>query len=196
MQASGATDARSSQAGTHRLFFALWPDDATRLAIATVAARLRAISPAGRWIPAARYHLTLQYLGTSGSAPLALIDAASAAAERVRTPGFPLTLDRLGSFRTRSYLWWLGCGLGAPLHRLSDELAKALASHGVPVSTSPLVPHVSLLRGAGRPPPVGAEVMPVQWPVSSIVLVHSHAGADAGSGQVYDLVGHWPLRPG
>lgn len=175
--------------GSHRLFFALWPDDATRGAIATAAARLRTRAPGGRWIAKARYHLTLHFLGTYRKLPGSMIDTACAAAASARAPGFSLTLDRVGSFRTRSHLWWLGCGKPDPLLPLREALTGALETHGIPVEPVPFVPHVTLVRGAGRPPPVDAGVDPIVWPVTGLTLIHSESGAR----DAYDLVGQWSL---
>lgn len=175
--------------GTHRLFFALWPDDATRVAIASAAARMRSHLPAGRWIPAARYHLTLHFLGTYQTVPRSLVDSACGAAASTRAPGFSLVLDRVGSFRTRSHLWWLGCHTPDPLLPLWEVLAWSLQKRDLPVASAPFIPHVSLVRGAPRPPPVEAGVVPIVWPVSSFALIHSQAGAR----DAYGVVGQWPL---
>jgi RNA 2',3'-cyclic 3'-phosphodiesterase len=49
---------------THRLFFALWPNDATRDALAATAQAVRQRQhPAGRWNRPSRFHVTLQFLG-------------------------------------------------------------------------------------------------------------------------------------
>jgi 2'-5' RNA ligase len=48
----------------HRLFFALWPDDALRVRIADVAAKaITAHASGGRSLKPDRYHVTLQFLG-------------------------------------------------------------------------------------------------------------------------------------
>ena len=175
--------------GNHRLFFALWPDDATRVAIAAAAARLRTAAHGGRWTAADRYHLTLQFLGTWSRLPDSLVQAACAAAAGARAPGFSIVLDRIGSFRTRSNLWWLGCQRPEPLLPLREVLNRSLESHGVPVASGPFVPHVTLVRGAGRRPPRGASLVPIVWPVIGFALIHSESGAR----DPYRVLGHWPL---
>ena len=175
--------------GSHRLFFALWPDDATRIAIASVAAQLRTHARGGRWTAADRFHLTLPFLGTYRHLPTALVDSALAAAADVRTPGFAIALDRVGSFRTRSHLWWLGCEAG-PLLPLYSLLAHAMAGFDVPCPPATFVPHVTIVRGAARPPPPDVTVPPVVWPVNSFALIHSESGAR----NAYHVVGQWPLE--
>lgn len=176
-------------AGAHRLFFALWPDDAVRVAIAAAAARMRPCLPGGRWIPAARYHLTLHFLGTYRTLPTSLVDAARHAAASARAPGFSLVLDRVGSFRTHSHLWWLGCQAPDPLVPLREVLARSLQDNDLPVAATPFIPHVTLARGARRPPPADAALAPIVWPVTCFTLIHSQAGAR----EAYRVVGQWPL---
>ena len=175
--------------GNHRLFFALWPDDATRIAIAAAAARLRTRAQGGRWTAADRYHLTLQFLGTYSQLPDSLIQAACAAAAGARAPGFSITLDRIGSFRTRSNLWWLGCQRPEPLLPLREVLSRSLENHGVHVASGPFVPHVTLVRGAGRRLPRDAGLVPIVWPVLGFALIHSESGAR----DPYRVLGDWPL---
>lgn len=182
------TDLPEAQ-GSHRLFFALWPDDATRIAIAAAAARLRTHAQGGRWTAVDRYHLTLQFLGTWSRLPDALIRSACAAAASARAPGFSITLDRVGSFRTRSHLWWLGCQRPEPLLPLREVLARSLEDHGIAVASGPFVPHVTLVRGAGRRPPRDARLLPIVWPVLGFTLIHSESGAP----EPYRVIGNWPL---
>lgn len=175
--------------GSHRLFFALWPDDTTRIAIAAAAARLRTRAQGGRWTAADRYHLTLQFLGTHSQLPDSLVQAACAAAGGARAPGFSITLDRIGSFRTRSQLWWLGCQRPEPLLPLREVLTRSLEDHSVPVASGPFVPHVTLVRGAGRRPPRDTGLVPIVWPVLRFALIHSQSGAR----DPYRVLGDWPL---
>lgn len=184
-----ANAASPESTGTHRLFFALWPDDATRAAIASAAARMRSRLPGGRWIPAARYHLTVHFLGTYRTLPHSLVDCACSAAASARAPGFSLALDRVGSFRARSQLWWLGCHNHDPLLPLRAALTRSLQTHDLPVAPAAFIPHVTLVRGARRPPPVEAGVVAIVWPVSSFALIHS----EAGTRDAYRVVGQWPL---
>ena len=193
MRDSTPTDSDLPDApGSHRLFFALLPDDATRIAIAAAAARLRTSAPGGRWMAVDRYHLTMQFLGTWSRLPDSLIQAALAAAAGVRAPAFSVTLDRIGSFRTRSNLWWVGCQRPEPLLPLREVLNRSLENHGVPVASGPFVPHVTLVRGAGRRPPRDAGLVPIVWPVSGFALIHSESGAR----DPYRVLGTWPLSFG
>lgn len=176
----------------HRLFFALWPDDATRRAIADEAAALRQASVAtARWTQPARYHLTLQFLGDSSELRPDVVDAAQRAAATVSAPAFDLPLDRVGSFRNKSIPWWLGCrhtpdGLTVLWERLGAALLKGRvrteASHS-------LRPHVTIARDAQRMLS-GEETLPsVNWRVDAFVLIHSELGAR----NAYTVLDRWRL---
>lgn len=175
----------------HRLFFALWPDDTTRQAIAAASDRLKTgHAPHGRWLGAHRYHLTLQFLGDFDRLPVSLVDDASAAASAVRSPAFELLLDRAGSFRNRQIPWWLGCqSMPEGLQQLWDGLGRALAKAGVRTQASAaLRPHVTILRDADQALPATA-IAPLQWPVREFVLIHSQLG----SRNAYAELRRWSL---
>lgn len=183
----------SAPTGTvHRLFFALWPDDAMRQGIAGTTARLlQAHDAGGRRIGPHRYHLTLQFLGDFAELPPSLVEQARAAAASVEATPFELVLDRAGSFHNRSIPWWLGSQvLPDGLQRLWDGLGNALANAGVRVqSGKALVPHVTVLRDA-RQPLSRTVVEPLRWMVDSFVLVHS----ELGTRNIYTEEGRWTLR--
>lgn len=154
---------------TARLFLALWPDPATRQALA--AWRDRWAWPAGAAVvPDDRLHLTLHFIG-----PVARerIGAVSAALD-LRCPRFDIV-------RGHATLWPKGLALWVPdalppaalaLHR---AIGDALRSIGLPVEDRPLRPHVTLARkAAGATPP--AEALLLDWRVHDVALVESHRG--------------------
>ena len=187
----GFDDGRARE--LHRLFFALWPDDAVRDRVAAAASALReSHAPRGRWINPHRYHLTLQFLGDSDRVREDVATAAMRAAASVQVPPFDLVLDIAGSFRNRSVPWWLGCAAAPPaLQTLWTSLGAALLRAGVRVeSGKALVPHVTVLRDA-HPMLPQTPIAPVPWPVRDFVLVHSVLGRQSA----YHLLGRWPLSP-
>lgn len=174
-----------------RLFFALWPEDTTRAALAESAAGLRRrLHPVGRWIGAHRYHLTLHFLGDYPVFPEAIAARAAAAAACVQAAPFTLRLDQAASFRNRSIPWWIGPGETPPaLKALWRALREQMVAHAVPYDAKlGLKPHVTVLRDAGQPLAV-TPLPPVDWAVDRFVLVHSHLGAQSA----YRLLGAWPL---
>lgn len=187
--APGSAGAASNAAGPHSLFFALLPGRDVRGRIAAIAAA--ALPPAlkARTIRAARYHLTLRFLGRYREFPGAVQAQAVQAAETVRAPAFELRLDTIGSFGGRCRVWWLGCRDPAPaLLDLSRGLDAALAGGGLAFDPRPLVPHLTIARDAIGPPP-GAQFQPLQWQVGAFALMRS-----SGPDHDYAVVAEWPLQ--
>ncbi len=179
----------SSGSQFHRLFFALWPDDALRHSIDEAAARLeRELAPGGRRLNAARYHMTLQFLGDFDSLPPALLCGAYAAAALVRVPPFEMDLDCAGSFRG-SNVWWLGpAATPAALQQLWDSLGTALRQRDVPMRPAPAFsPHLTIQRNVRRHIPA-TPIAPLTWPAHDFVLI------DSQSGQPYRIIERWPLQ--
>ena len=183
----------ATERGAQRLFFALWPDAATRKRLESAVAGLRARhAAAGRWLDPARYHLTLHFLGQFAPLPPALVARACAAAQDVDAPAFTLRLDRAGSFAHRDFPWWLGCATPPPaLFELWRQLGSALDRAGVPrESRRDFVPHLTVLRRA-RAAPAVTVLEPLAWPVDAFVLVASAAGPAARD---YRLLRRFTLR--
>ncbi|MCA1925864.1 MAG: RNA 2',3'-cyclic phosphodiesterase [Thiobacillus sp.] len=177
-------DTAPPQAETLRLFFALWPDDATRDALDRVG---KCLHPhwGGRRMRADTLHLTLAFLGSlpaeSCAALLPRIDVLRAAA-------FELVLDRAG-FWPHNHIGWLGCrDASLPLAALAERLRGELREAGVPFDAQPFLPHVTLLRNAtgGRAP----SCTPVRWRATDFALIASRTGVD---GAHYDVLRRWPL---
>lgn len=179
----------ASAGATHRLFFALWPDDEVRRAITARATEFAgACAPGGRPVAPQRYHLTLQFLGSFAALPEAVVEGAIAAGDNVHAPELTLLLDRIGSFE-RNRVWWLGCDPSPGLLHLRGELGRALAAAGLRTDATPFVPHVTL--GRGQPPRLRPRAIdPLAWPLRDFVLVDSATGAPA-----YRIVRRWPLEP-
>lgn len=179
---------QASAGSTHRLFFALWPGEDVRHAIAARAGDFdAACAPGGRAVVPQRYHLTLQFLGSFAGLPEATVEGAIDAGERVRAPEFALLLDRIGSFE-RNRVWWLGCDVAPGLRHLHDQLAAALGAVDLRADVAPFVPHVTLGRGQKQRLQTRA-VDPLAWPLRDFVLVDSAAGAPA-----YQILRRWPLE--
>jgi 2'-5' RNA ligase len=151
-----------------RLFFALWPDDATR---AGLAERARALHHAagGRATRPRSIHLTLAFLGNCDPARL---DEVQRAASRVRVRSFELVLDAAGLWH-QNRIAWVGARVVPPeLAVLVADLRDALEHARVVFDPKPFVPHVTLVRKA-RPNARLPAIEPIGWPVSEFVLVRS-----------------------
>jgi 2'-5' RNA ligase len=169
-----------------RLFFALWPDEAARAALAAKSKEI-ARRCAGRPVPAANLHLTLAFLGEvdPGAIP-ALRRAAQPAAQAP----FELALDQLGAF-ARAGVAWAGCLRPPPeLIALQAGLAKRIREAGFAPDERAFAAHLTLARRIRQP--LAPEAMEaVRWPVGSFALVESVRGEGA-----YRTLAEWPLEGG
>jgi 2'-5' RNA ligase len=167
-----------------RLFFALWPDDATRDALNRTGKWLHQ-HWGGRRMRADTLHITLAFLG---STPADQLDVLAACADAVKTDAFELVLDQAGYWR-HNRIGWLGASETPPQHvDLVGALNAALQGAGFAVDARPHVPHITLLRNTA-----GGEVpacVPVNWSVSDFVLVSSRTETD---GAHYEVIRRWPL---
>ncbi|MEW6119541.1 MAG: RNA 2',3'-cyclic phosphodiesterase [Pseudomonadota bacterium] len=173
-----------AQPETQRLFFALWPDDATRDALNRTGKWLHR-HWGGRRMRADTLHLTLAFLGDT---PAEMRDALLPRIEAIRADAFDLLLDRAGCWQ-HNRIGWLGCSTpSAPLLALAECLRGVLKEAGVPFDAKPFVPHVTLLRNtAGGALP---SCVPVRWRAGDFVLIASRTEAD---GLHYRILRHWPL---
>lgn len=147
-----------------RLFFALWPDDATR----TELMRLQA-SIGGRLIPYSNLHLTLAFLGEQRAK---LVSDLQEILAHLAAETASLRLDRIGYF-SRARLAWAGMHeTPKELLQLTQELTLALARHGIQLSNSrDFTPHITLARDA--PPPQDFDFEPIEWHAYQVALVQS-----------------------
>lgn len=171
--------------GGHRLFFALWPDDAVRAAIAEVAQRLLPTKAQGRRTRVERLHMTVQFLGDFDSPPDTAVDKAIAAAMSIEPPmEIAMTLDRLGNFGRGRVVWLGSSATPGQLLELHRRLGDALAARGLtPKHADMLVPHVTLARDAREV--CDAALPALQWRARDFVLVDSTSGE-------YRILGRWP----
>lgn len=182
-------------AEVHRLFFALWPDEATRTALGRAASGLRSqqagSDAGGRWVAAARYHVTVQFLGGhAGPFPDALARSACAVAAALRKPSaFDLRIDMAGSFGGRAAPWWLGTSrIPDALVDLWRRMGSALRDAGLPHDErGDYTPHVTVMRDPTRslhPAELGPASL--DWPVTSFALMRSDSAG-------YAVIDTWPL---
>ena len=171
----------------HRLFFALWPDDALRRDIAEVATQRQGAG--ARAVRSDRYHMTLHFLGDCEALPATTCATLLAAADAIQAPGpFDVLLDRIGSFDA-GRVAWLGCSaVPAPLSQLHRQLCAAFADARIgSTPATGFVPHVTVGRGARRM--IDGPIAPLRWRVADFVLIDSAGGE-------YRRLGRWPLSRG
>ena len=166
----------------HRVFFALWPDDATRSAISRATREAVQVS-SGRPIAKDRLHLTVAFLGELTPAGLEVARTVSPP----RVGPFDLTLDAVGLWPESRILWLAPMAPPEPLGELEATLWDELAARGFRAEERTYRPHVTLAR---RAKPVEMEVPPVVWPVRELALVESFPD---GRNVHYEVLQTWPL---
>jgi len=151
-----------------RLFFALWPDDSVREALAhwVVLCRSRV---QGRATRSENLHATLAFLGEVAATDVATL---SALAGRLRCAAFTLRVDRVG-YWPHNRIVYAGCGeTPAALAALATAMQRDLSQAGFRVEERAYVPHVTLLRAASGTPQ-GMTLQSLTWKVNEIALVES-----------------------
>jgi 2'-5' RNA ligase len=167
-----------------RLFFALWPDDATRSALNHTGKWLHKHWD-GRRMRADTLHLTLAFLGRT---PVAQLAALTTSVDAIQASAFELSLNQPGHWR-HNRIGWLGPSQPSPqLGELVSELNAAIRQSGVAFDARPHVPHVTLLRNTTGGELIACE--PIHWSVNDFVLVSSRTEMD---GAYYDVIRRWLL---
>jgi RNA 2',3'-cyclic 3'-phosphodiesterase len=159
-----------------RLFYALWPDDATATKLQQLQAPMH-----GRRIPYANLHMTLVFLGQQS--PTLLPDLKDILSRIPRTE-LTLTLARVGYF-ARNRIAWIGpTQTPEPLSALHDSLVRELKDREVTFNDQHRYsPHVTLARDASLPPDLAFD--PIEWNVTQAVLVQSTTTAE---GSIYKIL--------
>jgi 2'-5' RNA ligase len=171
---------------TRRLFFALWPDEPTRAALAQ-ATRKATRASGGRPIAVANLHSTLAFLGAVPEKRVAEVGSAAAGLD---IPPFELVFDRLEHWLKPALLCAICSRPPSAAGELVAGLWKALAKQGFVPDAKPYRPHVTLARKVAKPHEVG-EIHPVPWRVDGVALVES---VTAPEGSQYTVIESWPLR--
>lgn len=187
----------ASREPTRRLFFALWPDEAMRQAMAH-ATRKAARASGGRPIADGNLHVTLAFLGSVPERRLSeLAEIARGAAENLRAAfagagpaGNPLelTFDRLEYWRAAQLLCTLPTEPPAPVTALARKLQDLLAGRGFATDLKPFRPHVTVARKVVRPGAMD-RMHPVVWRFTELALVESRTLPE---GAFYRVVESYP----
>jgi len=170
-----------------RVFFALWPDDAERAALAAWQPALHKLC-GGRIIRADTVHNTLVFLGNIEAHRL---EALSLAAQEADGGAFELQFDEACYWKHNHIVFASPSRVPKQLEKLVHRLEQNLAMHGFEFDQRPYKPHVTLLRNAkwgSEPLPVMKKVM---WKAKSFVLVQS---APDEKGANYKVLAQFQLR--
>jgi len=167
-----------------RLFFALWPSEPARSALAKLALEVAARS-GGRAVGAEKLHLTLAFLGDT---PRERIPAAVEAARCIDARCFLAIVDRVGSFARAGVAW---AGMSAPppaLAELAARLSSRLREAQFVLDKRPFAAHATLARRIGRSIPA-EPIDPIEWDATRFALVESNLRTGR-----YETLASWELE--
>ena len=176
------SEAPDQRPDRHRVFFALWPDDATRAAMSRATRDAVRLS-SGRPIAKERLHVTIAFLGELTAAGL---DVARGVPPIPVGP-FELTFDAVGIWPESKILWLAPSTVPDALSQLEERLWTELVERGFRAEERVYRPHVTLAR---RARPVESAVEPVSFPVRDLALVESFPD---GRNVYYEVLERWPL---
>jgi len=126
---------------TRRLFFALWPDEETRAALAALAKAQ--IHPRARRVATDNLHLTLAFPGNVTARVHACLEEA---AGRLTGAPFGLSIDRLGYWSGPRIIWAAPAQTPRELWSLVTSLREVLAACGLEPENRPYQAHITLMR--------------------------------------------------
>lgn len=169
---------------TSRLFFALWPDDKTRQALACISQSIEARG--FKCVQPHNLHVTLVFLGHVNVGTELLIKQCVA---DITVRPFELTFDSLG-YWSRPKILCLTCLQPAPEEAilLASALGTAAKNCGLQTDTRPYTPHITLARHVRYLPDRKFE--PIVWRAEAFCLVESCTEPD---GVRYKVIQQWPF---
>ncbi len=184
--AAGGGVRQALSAGTHRVFFALWPGAGVRAGLARAARKMHR-TLGGRCTRADSIHLTLAFLGDVGVDSLPRLLAPPAG---VFTSAFRVTLDQWGCWARNGIGWTAPSQVPESLRELAENLEGWLRGAGFELEQRAFAPHVTLVRKA-QCAPLPDLVAPIAWQVDEFALIQSHL---MPGGSRYRKLGVWPLK--
>ena len=187
----------TGSAKTLRLFVAASVPAGLAASIEAAIDPWKAAVPGARWTPPERRHLTLRFLGSTGSGRIPWIEdrLAEAAARR---PPFEVVVRGLGAFPSprRARVLWVGLDdAEGRLADLAGAVQEAIASE-FPPDRRPFSPHLTVARC--DPPAalpmreVASDIEIGSLAVGEMSLVRSHLGARPR----YETLARFPLGAG
>ncbi len=152
-----------------RIFFALWPDDATRKRIVESFKQLPIDKEQGSIVNFDNLHITLHFIGNVNQQKR---DCLHSVAQTVKADSFNLELDHYSYFYKPKILWMGLKQTPEALETLHKTLGRSLAECDFRMEHRPYVPHMTLVRKLAKPEEF-KEIKSVFWEVKEFVLVES-----------------------
>jgi len=170
---------------SHRLFFAFFPDPATRRKIENLQRRLsHECGIRGRVVKASQYHVTLAFLGNQPSERLPRLLAIGG---HLDMPACSVACDCLGTFCRAGVLWFGTSNPPPELRAFQEQLCAALQQAEIAFDHKPWKFHLTLYRDL-RTPCVSIRPEVVNWAPDGFSLVES---ISTEKGVEYRQLGHW-----
>ncbi|MEQ8298718.1 MAG: RNA 2',3'-cyclic phosphodiesterase [Nitratireductor sp.] len=156
---------------------------------------LRGGLPGARWIDVENYHITLRFIG---DVPGRVADDIVNGLDRVRRPGFQLSLAGVGTFGSKKpHALWAGVAPSPELFALQSEIDRICLRHGAAPDPRKFTPHVTLARLRNAAPHELAAYLSgrgnfatAPFRVARFVLMSSR---DSVGGGPYLVEEAWPL---
>lgn len=114
--------------------------------LSAVSLRLRSSTDGLRWSAPESWHITLQFLGSTGQEQY---DCTVARLQQLRSSPVRIQLEGLGLFE-RAGVFFAGVGLTPELRALQERVTAATSLCGFIPETRPYHPHVTLARTKGK----------------------------------------------
>jgi RNA 2',3'-cyclic 3'-phosphodiesterase len=168
-----------------RAFFALVPDDTTRLKFVALAREVARRSR-GRAITGEHVHLTVAFLG---DVETALLPKLTAIGDALPLAGADLDFEILGAWRASGVAWVAPPEVPGALSAMCASLHQTLQASGFALDSRPFRPHVTLARRCVQPHP-RAHCAPIRWRVARLCLIGSELRPE---GPVYSELDSWRL---
>jgi 2'-5' RNA ligase len=172
-----------------RVFFALWPGEAGRAALAAWQPPLRKLC-GGRTMQAENLHNTLVFLGNVAEHRL---EALKLAAQEVEARRFDLRIDQARYWGHNHIVFAAPHVVPPKLAQLVHDLEQSLERHRFRFDRRDYKPHITLLRHAKWSDEPLPKMPIVSWQVRDFVLVQS---PQPGGDSRYRVIARFPLRAG
>lgn len=129
-----------------RVFIAIEFEDQVKEFLAQIQQRVQTHCTKGNFSRRENFHLTLRFIGEVEEDRLLAIKSAISSVA-VGTRGFGLELGGMGQFpKGNRSIVWVGVKVGSELHKLYQELEKALEQQGFTRENRGYHPHITLAR--------------------------------------------------
>jgi len=167
-----------------RLFFALWPSDATRKSVGQFSQTIKTRDL--KIVKADNLHVTLVFLGNVDVQTERVIRQK---ASSIRAQPFMLNFNQLAFWHKPRVLCLLSQTVDPQLLVLVDALTEVAEQCTIKIEDRPYQPHITLARKAQAL--INANVPDIQWYARSFCLVESCSTLE---GVQYRVVQQWELE--